>query len=285
LPGSDDLARDAVQLWAQDPAKLPLSVDVRRILVMELIDGRVTEDDEDAVLTIFERSSDADILVMFTLKDSVAGGYKPPAEIEIREVAAKLGSDARKRLEDLIAKRFPTRAPDKPKGALEGRPIANKFVHDQIRDAYAPVRNIGGIEVSGVFLQMNDGTVKHVASPIGAYSSELHETIAKALATYGDTSSPPYFVDVLCTYHSHPGDKDKSGVTRLAPSGADVHSIMSTLYQGSSIFGHEHYVISPFTVYAIKPTGSVEALGSTETVIGVATSPEFVTPPTALEYP
>jgi hypothetical protein len=76
---SDDLARDAVRLWKQDPAKFPLDVDQRRILVMELIDGRVTEDDGDAVLDILERSSDADILTMFVIKDAVSESYKPGA--------------------------------------------------------------------------------------------------------------------------------------------------------------------------------------------------------------
>jgi hypothetical protein len=200
-------------------------------------------------------------------------------------VAAALPSAGKKRLDALIARRFPTVAPDQPKQTMKDRPISDPFVVQNLRQVYEPIKGLTGIEMGGVFLKMNDGSLRHESGGPGAWSTAMRSIIADALVKWGDRNNPPYYVDVLCTYHTHPGDKDTAGSSRMAPSGTDVQTVTKSMYQGSSIFGKEHYVITPFSVYAITPGGGVEALGSTETLLGVKPSPELVKPKTALEYP
>ena len=59
---ADNLARDAVTLWMDKPAELPLTVNDRRLLIKVMMDGPTFDDDERAIIKLIENCTDAEIL-------------------------------------------------------------------------------------------------------------------------------------------------------------------------------------------------------------------------------
>jgi hypothetical protein len=59
---ADDLARDAVTLWIDNPAALPLTVKDRRLLIRVMLAGPTLDDDERAIIKLLENSTDAELL-------------------------------------------------------------------------------------------------------------------------------------------------------------------------------------------------------------------------------
>lgn len=63
-PDSDDKARALVKRWMEDRSRFKLSANVKRLLVLELLDGPTTESDEEAIVDLLETASDQDAAVI-----------------------------------------------------------------------------------------------------------------------------------------------------------------------------------------------------------------------------
>jgi hypothetical protein len=59
---ADDLARDAITLWIDDPTTMPLTVKDRRLLIRVMMEGATLDDDERAIIKLLENSTDAEVL-------------------------------------------------------------------------------------------------------------------------------------------------------------------------------------------------------------------------------
>jgi thiol-disulfide isomerase/thioredoxin len=59
---ADNLARDATQLFTEDPAGFPLTTDVKRLLIKEMLSGPTLDADERSIMKLLESASDAELL-------------------------------------------------------------------------------------------------------------------------------------------------------------------------------------------------------------------------------
>lgn len=99
---SDNLARDAVTLWIDSPARLPLTVKDRRLLIKVMFDGPTLDDDERAIIKLFENSTDAEVLQIL----------EPTADekerVTIQMLDAEIHGEEWKQFRQMLQARFPS---------------------------------------------------------------------------------------------------------------------------------------------------------------------------------
>jgi hypothetical protein len=110
---SDNKARDVVRKWAggKSPFDLNLgftagtatlsSIDLKRLLILEMLSGVTASDDETAIITIIERTDAQDL---YRLLD-------PQLGVSIQRLDDKIGGDNHRRLEAVLEHKYPDRQP------------------------------------------------------------------------------------------------------------------------------------------------------------------------------
>ena len=106
---SDNKARDVVRHWLAGDPKIAVSrghmgaqgaltpVDLKRLLIAEMLDGATTGPDEEAILEILERSTAAEILEIID----------PAKGVSVNRLQEDLDGDNNARLQVLLEERFP----------------------------------------------------------------------------------------------------------------------------------------------------------------------------------
>jgi len=260
--GADDLARDAVTYWVDTSGAPPFDLDVptRRALILELLDGYLSDDNERAILMILENSSDADILRIFD-KPAITGGDK---ELSFMHLQSRFSGRQLEQLEAILGGlrvRFAVDPEnledDELKATLKDRAIERDEVKAGIAASYrALAQKASGLaeakdptypgEIAGLFMEVN-GKIEHVSLPSTKATSEPDDVFKEARKKYG-------FNDVICSYHVHPNAYRAAALDptlkfRDAPSEADIDNGVAGISRGP-----EHYVIDPWLVYLISNT-------------------------------
>ena len=106
----DNKARDAVRKWRAHSTRINLdnghrgpngtltAVDLKRLLISEMLDGPTTGSDEDAIITIIEHSSADDVLVLLD----------PSLGVSVQDLDDNIGGDNHDRLEAVLEAKFPS---------------------------------------------------------------------------------------------------------------------------------------------------------------------------------
>jgi hypothetical protein len=278
--GSDDLARDAVAAWVRDRSQLPLDLDTRRLLIVEMLYGWLTGDDELGILSILDGSTDAEILLLPTEFGRRTDPTDQKDHFSLLDLQARFTGDNLARLNQLFKRRFPTNPP-LVKG-LGARPIGNPVVKAAIVSAYnrTQAERKKEVEIAGVVLLMSSGPpIAHDKTFVGTTSLlTVPPPIGKCEFVDGGIEcsglleeallNNPGWQSVLCTFHTHPGVAlPPKG--RLAPSPKDVEHTSGDVGR----IGTEHYVVDPWVVHVISTDGQVDELGTTAAVLGVTPPP------------
>ena len=99
---ADDLARDAVTLWIDDPAQLPLTVNDRRLLIRAMMDGPTLDEDERAIIRLIENCRDAEILEL--LDPTV----DEKSRVTVQMLDDEIDGEEWKQTRQMLQARFPT---------------------------------------------------------------------------------------------------------------------------------------------------------------------------------
>ncbi|HSE15793.1 MAG TPA: DUF4157 domain-containing protein [Pyrinomonadaceae bacterium] len=99
---ADDLARDAVTLWIDNPTTLPLTVKDRRLLILVMLDGPTLDDDERAIIKLLENSTDAEVLQIL---DSTVSEKE---RVTIQRLDDEIHGQEWKETKQMLEARFPT---------------------------------------------------------------------------------------------------------------------------------------------------------------------------------
>ncbi|HEX5874954.1 MAG TPA: DUF4157 domain-containing protein, partial [Pyrinomonadaceae bacterium] len=99
---ADDLARDAVTLWIDKPAELPLTVNDRRLLIKAMMDGPTLDDDERAIIRLIENCADAEILQL--LDPTV----DEKSRVTVQMLDDEIDGDEWRETRQMLQARFPT---------------------------------------------------------------------------------------------------------------------------------------------------------------------------------
>jgi hypothetical protein len=99
---ADNLARDAVTLWTDEPRTLPLAVKDRRLLILAMLDGPTLDADERAIIKLFENSTDAEILAV--LDPTV----DTKERVTIQKLDEEIHGEEWKEFRQMLQARFPS---------------------------------------------------------------------------------------------------------------------------------------------------------------------------------
>lgn len=263
---ADDLARDAADMWSDDPDSLPLDAVDRRLLILEMLDGHVSRADERGILKIIEASGDSDLLIIFN-----GVGPTPPANkkdtVSIEDLKAEFGGDEKDVL-DRIVKRLRGDLPIAPPlASTKDRFINMPFAKAKMKTAYENTQKQKvATEIAGAFFDSGDPqNPGYYEKAFVGTTSHMDELVAEARKTPADSNFQP----VLASFHTHPGFKPLPGEKeppkgRLAPSAADLTSAKANPNMGT-----EHYVIDPWVVHLITQEGTLIELGQAKDLLSV----------------
>jgi len=256
---SDDLARDAVDQWVANKAKLNLSARILKLLVLEMLDGTVSRDDQRAILKILENASDLELLQIF-------GVNQPPRLLDLEAVFEGTEKEYLLELLEQLRKRFPVLAPtQKTTGLMIENPVVKATLAANFVETHKPEPGAVKRECCGGFIQNLKNNEVHaepktptcaVAPPSQQPECKTNELVLAGRLKYGKDYR------IAASFHTHP--LVTSSRARFAPSGADFQPGWGEA---------EHYVIDPFNVNLIefaerKPIG-YRILGQTSTLLGV----------------
>jgi hypothetical protein len=116
-PDSDDKARAVVKKWTPDRAAFNLTPKLKRLLILEMLDGPTTKGDEDAILDLLETSAAVDLTEIFG-----AAGVNP------EQVYSDLDDEgSRRRLNTVLERRYKGGL----KAVLEGQRELQPYVNLQ----------------------------------------------------------------------------------------------------------------------------------------------------------
>ena len=239
--------------------EIRLSVEQRIALIENLIEGFTGDAEERAIIKILENSTDSEVvrIVGANMEGDPRG---VPIEQAIKENVH--GSEYRYLL-DLMQSRFPLAVSEEKTAGLL---IADNAVREWMSKAYrlsnpgAPPcprnatpeqRQKCSHEEGGSILRDRSGVLHCEFWPAGTMSHEEIPTQSK-----GD-------MKVAATFHTHPQPLDNYTQT---PSPQDI----KRMTMGVPEF--EHYVIGMFTIYLVRPDGSIELVGNTSSLLGVPAS-------------
>jgi hypothetical protein len=99
---ADNLARDAVTLWIDKPAELPLTITDRRLLIKVMMDGPTLDDDERAIIRLIENCTDAEILEL--LDPTVDEKQR----VTLQKLDEEIHGEEWKETRQMLQARFPT---------------------------------------------------------------------------------------------------------------------------------------------------------------------------------
>jgi thiol-disulfide isomerase/thioredoxin len=264
---SDDLARDAVDLWLADPKGFPLDspdrpAEDRRLLILEMQVGFLSRADQRGILKILENSSDADILRIFNGVGPLNDDQRREA-VSMADIRDRFSGEERKALDGLLERlrgHFPVQPQDQP---TKGRLIDQAFVKDKMKSAYERTRKFTEYgEIAGAFFKLKNGQLGYYEKEFTGTTSHMNEVVDEAHQGPYTNSEP-----IAGSFHTHPTQK-KGDVGRDAPSSADLKSTVR-----NPMMGTEHYVIDTWVVHLITQDGQLIELGKVSTLIGVTPPP------------
>jgi len=255
---SDDLARDAVDQWVANKAKLNLSPRILKLLVLEMLDGTVSRDDQRAILKILENASDVEVLQIFGVQD-------PPRLLDLEAVFGGTEKEYLLELLEQLRKRFPVLAPEqKTTGLMIENPVVKATLAANFVETHKPEPGAVRRECCGGFIQnLKTGEVHaepgspecSVATPTKQPDCATNEKVMKGRLKYDKDHR------IAASFHTHPLVTSQ---VRYAPSAADFQPGWGE---------PEHYVVDPFNVnlieYADRKAIGYRILGSTSTLLGV----------------
>jgi hypothetical protein len=212
----DDLARDAVDLWVENKAKLNLSPRILKLLVLEMLDGTVSRDDQRAILKILENASDLELLQIFSVKE-------PPRLLDLEGAFSGTEKTYLLELLEQLRKRFPVLAPTaKTTGLMIENPVVKAALAAAFEDTHKPEPGAVKRECCGAFIE-NTKSKTVYAEPTAAtctVSTEnqqadcpTNQLAADGLVKHGQGHR------IAASFHTHPLVLPPKA--RLAPSPAD----------------------------------------------------------------
>lgn len=255
---SDNLARDAVDQWVANKAKLNLSPRILRLLVLEMLDGTVSRDDQRAILKILENVSDHELLQIFGVKD-------PPRLLDLEAVFSGTEKEYLLEVLEQLRKRFPILAPTgKTTGLMIENPVVKATLAANFEETHKEGPGVVRRECCGGFIQNLKTNEVHAepSSPACAVATptEQPNCLTNKLVLEGRLK---YDKDhrIAASFHTHPLVTSQ---VRYAPSADDFQPGWGE---------PEHYVIDPFNVnlieYADRKAIGYRILGQTSTLLGV----------------
>lgn len=255
---SDNLARDAVDLWVQDSKTWRLEPLDRRVLMLEMMDGFLSRSDQRGILKILENSEDADLLRIFNGVGLTKGDDRRTV-VSIEDLRSRFDSSQRAVLEarlERLRQAFPVKpAPQKTQGHFIDRPA----VKDRMRAAYEATQKAGDkyIEIAGAFFNLDN------SQDLGYYEKTFSGTTSNMHTVVSEAHEKRYknFEAVAASFHTHPAVKKGD---RQAPSASDLFSATN-----NPDMGEEHYVIDALVVHLITTDGKLTDLGKVEDLLGV----------------
>lgn len=255
----DDLARDAVDLWVENKAKLNLSPHVLKLLVLEMLDGTVSRDDQRGILKILENASDLELLQIFSV-----GGQ--PRLLDLEGVFSGTEKTYLLELLDQLRKRFPVLAPTgKTTGLMIENPVVKAAMAAAFDETHKPEPGAVKRECCGSFIEnVKTKIVFAEPTPAACGVSKENEQADCPTSKLAADGLVKHGMDhrIAASFHTHPLVAPPKA--RMAPSPADF---------GAGFLGPEHYVVDPFNVNLIefenqKATG-FRILGSCSALLGV----------------
>lgn len=259
---ADDLARDAVDYWIDHQDSFPLDAVDRRFLILEMLDGFLSRDDERGIIKILENSSDADILRIINGVGVTEGDARQEvvsfADLQSRFSGSELAS-----LNSILNRlrgRFPLDAPSKE---TKGRWIERGLVKGEMKKGYETAqKQPKPSEVAGIFLDSGnpDAPLPYQKLFPGTHA-QMNEVADEARDKLGASKA------ALASFHTHPPNAGLEG--RLAPSAADLTSPVDN----KRTFGDEHYVINSWVIHLITTKGQLIQLGNTSDLLGTERPP------------
>lgn len=259
---ADDLARDAVDYWIDHRDTFPLDEVDRRFLILEMLDGVLSRDDQRGIIKILENSSDADILRIMNGVGVTQGEDREEtvsfADLQTRFSGTEL-SDVNGIL-DRMRDRFPV---DAPLGKTQGLWIDRAAVRSEMKGGYEAARKEPRrSEVAGAFLDSGNPDSPLIYRRVfPGTRSQMNVAADEARDKFGKNKA------IVASYHTHPVEVATIG--RLAPSSADLTSPVDNKRN----FGDEHYVINPFTTHLVTTKGNLIQLGNTDALLGTERPP------------
>ena len=257
--GGDDLARDAVELWVENKAKLNLSPQILKLLVLEMLDGTVSRADQRAILKILENASDLELLQIFSVKE-------PPRLLDLEGVFSGEEKTYLKELLEQMRKRFPVLAPTANTiGLMIDNPVVKASLAAAFNDTHQPKPGEVRRECCGAFIEnVKTKNVYPEPTPATCTVSTPTEQAECPTNELARTGLEKHGMDhrIAASFHTHPLVAPPQA--RMAPSPADFKP---------GFQGPEHYVVDPFNVNLIqfengKAVG-FRILGSTSALLGV----------------
>lgn len=263
---ADDLARDAADMWYEDPDSLALDAVDRRLLILEMLDGHVSRADKRGILKILEASGDNDLLIIFNGVGPTPSDRKKDT-VSIEDLKAEFGSDEKDVL-DRIVKRLRGDLPIAPPlASTKDRFINKPFANAKMKTAYENTQKKKmATEIAGAFFDSGDPqNPGYFEKEFEGTTTHMEELVRDARQTPAGSNFQP----VLASFHTHPGFKprpgeDKPAISRLAPSAADLTSA-----KANPNMGVEHYVIDPWVVHLITQEGTLIELGQAKDLLSV----------------
>ena len=257
--GSDDLARDAVDQWVANKAKLNLSPRVLKVLVLEMLDGTVSRDDQRAILKILENVSDHELLQIFGVND-------PPRLLDLEAVFEGTEKEYLLEVLEQLRKRFPVLAPtQKTTGLMIENPVVKATLAANFVETHKPEPGAVRRECCGGFIQsLKTNEVfaepKSPACAVATSPTEQPSCLTNKLVIEGRMK---YDKDhrIAASFHTHPLVTSRA---RYAPSADDFQPGWGE---------PEHYVVDPFNVnlieFADRKAIGYRILGQTSSLLGV----------------
>ena len=255
---SDDLARDAVDQWVANKAKLNLSPRILKLLVLEMLDGTVSRDDQRAILKILENASDLELLQIF-------GVNQPPRLLDLEAVFEGTEKEYLLELLEQLRKRFPVLAPtQKTTGLMIENPVVKATLAANFVETHKPEPGAVKRECCGGFIQNLKNNEVHaepktptcaVATPTEQPSCLTNKVVMEGRLKYDKDHR------IAASFHTHPLVTSRA---RYAPSADDFQPGWGE---------PEHYVVDPFNVnlieFADRKAIGYRILGQTSTLLGV----------------
>lgn len=263
---ADDLARDAADMWSEDPDSLPLDAVDRRLLILEMLDGHVSRADKRGILKILEASGDSDLLIIFNGVGPTDATEKKE-KVSIDDLKSEFGGDEKDVLNRIVNRLRGDLPIAPPLASTKDRFINVPFVKAKMKTAYENTQKQKvATEIAGAFFDSGDPqNPGYYEKAFPNTTSHMDEVVAEARKTPAGSNFQP----VRASFHTHPGFKPRLGEPeigkqRLAPSAADLTSA-----KANPNMGVEHYVIDPWVVHLITQEGTLIELGQAKDLLGV----------------
>lgn len=260
---ADDLARDAVDYWIDHQDSFPLDAVDRRVLILEMLDGYLSSDDERGIIKILENSSDADILRIIN-GVGVTEGDDKQEKVSFEDLQGRFSGTELATLNSILNRlkgNFPI---DAPKTETKGRWIDRSFVKSEMKKGVETTQKQSEYsEVAGIFLDSGnpDAPLSYQQLFVGS-RSQMNEVADTARDKLGKDKA------ALASFHTHHTIPEK-WKGRLAPSAADLISPVDN----KRMFGDEHYVINPWVIHLINIKGQLIQIGNTNELLGTERPP------------